>query len=796
VTLTTSGNHGFKVGDLVIVKLKKAYEAYNKNGEAQEIVSVPSATTFTYALNGANTPSAGVALTGSTVNYTIPRKILQLDLYPGYSHEYAIDDEIYVAGVDDPSWGAPMYEGYHSVTAVGPSDKVISTGLSKAWSTTVVTLTLPAGHGIVAGNTVLVALSDAGTDGTYTVATATATTITYLKSNGTTRSKIAAAGSVTNVFARTWVQYDPQFDMTVEPGSSVGITHRRYQYKKSGNKIVTNKVTVTTASNHGYVVGDIIYVNTIAKGSDTPFDKTQVISSVPAPNQISYKPTTAGTAKQNLQASQGTITRTQAIIGPISRDYINITGLSRTGTTATVTTATDHKIEEGDTVIVNSSNSSYNNGGAPLLVYDVPSSTTFTYYSVGSAGAVSSPTGTVSQAYTNFGAVLYPTVAVVESNGTTRTITCPDHGLKVGDWISVFIKGYESSFNNSNIPVEVLTVSEDGLSFTYAAGSVTPVTVASVSSDSTVTKSAYISAPPVVYVNSYGEFPNNTDLGGITFSTSNYSQKALMNTPIRGGELLNVGEHLDKYSNSVNGFDYRIDCSLDTSSGVGVFKRQFSIVPRIPAELTDYLNNYELAPGEYAPPSAFGADRLTFEYPGNVSDVSLQENAENSVTRMFVTGDGKGSGGGDSSPRYSAAASTDLLASGWPILDGSEKQEWPLYGYDKINVDNWGNYDVEGDLHKSAERFLAESRPPMGEYSISINGSLDPVVGTYNPGDWCQVVINDDFISERLNSDLEPRNDVILRKIESIKVSVPNSPAFPEEITLNLVPEWEVDKRG
>jgi hypothetical protein len=84
----------------------------------------------------------------------------------------------------------------------------------------------------------------------------------------------------------------------------------------------------------------------------------------------------------------------------------------------------------------------------------------------------------------------------------------------------------------------------------------------------------------------------------------------------------------------------------------------------------------------------------------------------------------------------------------------------------------------------------------MGEYSITINGSLDPVVGSYNPGDWCQVIINDDFIAERLNSYLEPRNNLILRKIESINVRVPNSPAFPEEITLNLIPEWQVDTSG
>jgi hypothetical protein len=202
-----------------------------------------------------------------------------------------------------------------------------------------------------------------------------------------------------------------------------------------------------------------------------------------------------------------------------------------------------------------------------------------------------------------------------------------------------------------------------------------------------------------------------------------------------------------------------------------------------------------LSPGEYAPPSAFGADKLTFEYPGNISSVSLSENAENAATRMFTTAD-SGGAGSQASPRYSAATDTELLANGWPILDATEKVDWSASPVDMINVDDWGNYDIERDLYKTASRYLKQSRPPMGEYSIVINGSLDPVVGSYNPGDWCQVIINDDFISERLNSYLEPRSNLLLRKIESINVSVPNSPAFPEEITLNLIPELQVDNSG
>jgi hypothetical protein len=84
----------------------------------------------------------------------------------------------------------------------------------------------------------------------------------------------------------------------------------------------------------------------------------------------------------------------------------------------------------------------------------------------------------------------------------------------------------------------------------------------------------------------------------------------------------------------------------------------------------------------------------------------------------------------------------------------------------------------------------------MGDFIVTINGSLNPIVGTYNPGDWCSLRINDAFFKSRLASVLEPRKDVVVRKIDTIKVNVPNNPAFPEQIDLTLVPEWQVDAIG
>jgi len=80
--------------------------------------------------------------------------------------------------------------------------------------------------------------------------------------------------------------------------------------------------------------------------------------------------------------------------------------------------------------------------------------------------------------------------------------------------------------------------------------------------------------------------------------------------------------------------------------------------------------------------------------------------------------------------------------------------------------------------------------------SITVNGSLDPTVGTYSPGDWCALIVDDPFIQLRLLSNLEPRDDIIVRKIEGFSVTVPDGNTFPETVQLQLVAESEVDKIG
>jgi hypothetical protein len=99
-------------------------------------------------------------------------------------------------------------------------------------------------------------------------------------------------------------------------------------------------------------------------------------------------------------------------------------------------------------------------------------------------------------------------------------------------------------------------------------------------------------------------------------------------------------------------------------------------------------------------------------------------------------------------------------------------------------------------LYDYSEEYLLEARPPEMTFSISVNGSLNPAVGDYLPGDWCSIILDDDFVRMRLANDLEPRSDVMVRKIVGFKVSVPESPAFPERVDLELISEYKEDRRN
>ncbi|MGL4998047.1 MAG: hypothetical protein ACRC5T_03690 [Cetobacterium sp.] len=322
----------------------------------------------------------------------------------------------------------------------------------------------------------------------------------------------------------------------------------------------------------------------------------------------------------------------------------------------------------------------------------------------------------------------------------------------------------------------VTDVSEDSTQFTVAVTLPGPDFRQASISERVLPGYGTATMKPAAIVSSFGPFPGNANIG-FEFSTRGYSGVNILPQTYRGFELKNVGEVLNTYSDSINGFEYRVDAVYDATSGT--FRKIFVLIPI----------NFPAPPlsGEVSPASRFGADKLVFEYPGNITNVQINESAAQAATRFFVVGENDLSA--DAGPPFSVRAATQFL-SGTQGSKGSRR--WPLLDEDEKLSDT----DDETLLYAQATRYLTEARPPEGQITVSVNGSLSPVVGTYAPGDWCSIIVDDPFILERMQSDIELRDDILIRKIDAIRVTVPDGTTFPEQVDLFVVPEWEVDRRG
>lgn len=448
-------------------------------------------------------------------------------------------------------------------------------------------------------------------------------------------------------------------------------------------------------------------------------------------------------------------------IEPSAEFAQTISSVARSSNVATVTFPESHDLIVGQRVTIKNSKQPGYDGRH--VITSVPSSTSITFASTGDNQSTTSVTP-VRKSITTFSRTKF----------IVTLTTSTDHDFAVGDVVTIYdVNGsIDGTFTVLGVPSTT--------TFTYT--SVFSSTIA----DST-SNYGYVIRSPEVRFSTYGEFSQNSGLD-IDYSTQSLSTQApRTNSPFRGSDLSYVGELLEEYSNVVGGFEYRIDCTYDAETDS--FKRQFVFMPLEPNSLTVYresLVNNKLPAGKWAPISAFGADSIVFEHPGNILNATMQESAEDAATRFWVQGDDDTGTEGAALP-YAADSAVDLLRDGWPILEQVEK------------VDGTSDEDT---LFNYASRYLLEARPPLSTFSITVDGSVRPQIGTYKPGDWCSVIIDDQFVQLRMQSGLETGSDdplrdgILLRKIDSYEVSVPDGPSFPEEVTLNLVTEPEIDKPG
>jgi hypothetical protein len=709
---------------------------------------------------------------------------------------------------------------------------------NKALTSNVATITTSTPHGIIPTQTVDIFNVDSTFNGGHdVVSTPTATTFTANITSATNVASTAVSANAKTITHKEIKDFIGTITTSAAHGFSIGDTVLVSGVDGSDvtvtNKALTGNVaTITTAAVHGANIGDIITV----RGVDATFNGVYTVENVPSTTTIKYlkeaanvpsaavspvgsvvvqvpavvfdtyhtivKTPTATTFTFDLADTDMPITAvpgdgvvglsgisTKSVVAATTANiattgyYTNTGYFSQYISSVLVTSSTSAPVidgvtlSEGDRVLIKDQTTPAHNG---IYTYqrivrhingsynDTQESAGYTgtynagrrlgqgtfYWNVNDSITVNGATNPISSVLigTNFGS--YPYLQSISSEVWTGFIRATDSDTmaEIAGTIVVSSSGTLNGrrvFSNTNSLTDV--VGTTAISYSRRGATATRT--------------------PTVSVGTYGPFPGNSDID-IYFSTDAYSGNKIPNTLYRGFELKNVGEALDEYSDTVKGFEYRIDCHLEYVGVVPVFTREFVLIS------IDFPN--PPVAGEVSPISRFGADNLVFEYPGSIISMTMDESAEDSATRFFVVGNSGGLGEDVSEP-YAVASATDLLAAGWPLIDQEETRN-----------------DVadETKLYEHAERYLAEMRTPISDITVTVNGSFSPKLGEYAPGDWCSIIVNDEFVRMRLASDLEPRDTVIVRKIDGFKVRVPDAPSFPEEVELILVTEPQVDAIG
>jgi len=538
-------------------------------------------------------------------------------------------------------------------------------------------------------------------------------------------------------------------------------------------EVLDGQATITTELPHGFQVGQQVSVTF----TSPIVDGTRAVADVPSATTYTFPTTsangsgfsTSGACRRlvdsydlardlvsKVSTDLGGIEFANEFIKPAKEFETSVVARQRSANVVTLRTSTDHSIIPGQEVEVIEVDAEFD---GLYVVIETPDSRTIRYSQFGpDVSRTGSP-----------GIRSLNVVSKALASNVATIITDESHGASVGD--TVFLTGVDSFFTGKLDQAFngrfVITNVPDPFSFTYSSGGILDILPVAVAG-------GLVSFGAKVVYGDFGSYTYNGNIG-INFENLDKSGFYQDTQVYRGFEQRTVGEVLEEYSNTANGgFEYRIDCDYDYDTAS--FTRTFKLMPIDFAEPPP--------PGDVYPVTAFGAEKFVFEYPGNIETFEIEETAEDAATRFFVVGTISDLADEASQPYAGAAERTYLdnpRGRSWPLLDQSEKLD---------EIEN------EQTLHTYAKDYLYESLPPVGTYKLTINGSLTPEVGTFLPGDWCSLVIDDPFLRERLASDQEPRDDIIIRKINSFKVKVPDSSAFPEMVDLEVITDWKVDRIG
>lgn len=262
-------------------------------------------------------------------------------------------------------------------------------------------------------------------------------------------------------------------------------------------------------------------------------------------------------------------------------------------------------------------------------------------------------------------------------------------------------------------------------------------------------------------------YPENADIG-LTVDSANSGITQDEQTII-GAELETVGDFLERFSDNLNGFEYYIEVGWNLEQDKFTKKLVFRKAP--PSQLPQGTEYVGVRPG---------LDSNFFEYPGNVVTLSYDDTIDEVGTRQWVVGQQPEPVGEVEQPSARAAwQNVPYLGTNWPLFEMVESSEH-------------SDVSEQATLDKYAETYGGRAKPPAPAWTVTVNGAMNPLVGSYSPGEWCRLVVSDPFMVQALGS-TGSATVYIDKRIAEFSVAVPDTEQTPETVTLTLIDEWNDD---
>lgn len=467
-TLETTQEHGFSVGDSIVVDGVDALF----NTPSATILSVPTASTFTYAANRSTPQSLSSAQLTSNI----------ATLSTTQPHGFIVGEEVTVSGA------GVNYDGTFDILSV-PTESSFTYAFTrtnsreittKSMTNDVVTLTTSATHGFVEDEGVNVSGVDLSLNGGYTIESTTLNTFSYrrprfteigvtvkaISGNEATITTNGAHGfavgekvtienvdttfngtyTITSLPSNTTFTFAKTASDLVSTSVSAGRV-RAASRKVRNREIIGNVATLITDAAHGAIFGEEITVT----GMGAPFDGTHTVTGIPFLNVINFE-----LVSPNIDLEQPYVVRR------VSRTAGGITEL---------TTAVAHGYSVGQVIRVSGIDSSFN---GTYTITAVPSATKLRYSTPGG--------GQLNEADAPSGAEVIKDFGFFEMSGTIESTAVSDGLATVGGSLPFAATTGSASVSNvlSRRPAAGNVIKKNDVQFTPGLSGATAIVSADI----------------------------------------------------------------------------------------------------------------------------------------------------------------------------------------------------------------------------------------------------------------------------------------------------------------------------